>query len=152
MVYFNNEQVTWIMMMSLHLRYIDMYGHNNNAINNYLVTCIEKFEAMNDMKAMSNTILAFIQRLVLHNFMWCHNCIIEEILWYNSVMVQKAMCQYFNYCTTQLLSCWQHLGDCRRKNWRSLKVFIILFTEECFGVRNVICMYVCMLCIELLIF
>ena len=38
-----------------------MYRPNSNAINNYLVTCIEKFEAMNDVQAMANTILAFIQ-------------------------------------------------------------------------------------------
>ena len=119
-----------------------MYGHNNNAINNYLVACIEKFEAMNDMKAMVNTILAFTKGWVLRDVMWCHNCIIEEILWYSSVMVQKAMCQYFNYYTTQLLSCWLHPGDCRRKNWRLLKVFIMLFIEECFGVRIFICIYV----------
>ena len=46
-----------------------MYGHNNSAINSYLVTCIEKFEAMNDVQALANIILAFIQRLVSHDVM-----------------------------------------------------------------------------------
>ena len=46
-----------------------MYGHNNNAISNYLETCIEKFEAINDVQAMANTIFAFVQGLVSHDVM-----------------------------------------------------------------------------------
>ena len=45
-----------------------MYGHNSGSvISSYLVACIEKFETMNDVQAMANTILAFIQRLVSHD-------------------------------------------------------------------------------------
>ena len=47
-----------------------MYGHNSSSvISSYLVTCIEKFEAMNDVQALANTIMAFIQRLVSHDVM-----------------------------------------------------------------------------------
>ena len=45
-----------------------MYGHNSGTvISSYLVACIEKFEAMNDVQAMASTILTFIQRLVLQD-------------------------------------------------------------------------------------
>ena len=38
-----------------------MYG-DGNAVNNYVKLCIEKFEAMNDVQAMADVILTFIER------------------------------------------------------------------------------------------
>ena len=42
-------------------RYHDIYG-DSNVINGYVKLCIEKFEAMNDVQAMANVILTFIER------------------------------------------------------------------------------------------
>ena len=37
-----------------------MYG-TGNVMNNYLIHCIEKFEAMNDVEAMANVVMTFVQ-------------------------------------------------------------------------------------------
>ena len=42
------------------IRRSDVYG-TGKVMNNYLVHCIEKFEAMNDVEAMANVIMTFVQ-------------------------------------------------------------------------------------------
>ena len=42
------------------IRRSDVYGIGN-VMNNYLIHCIEKFEAMNDVEAMANVIMRFAQ-------------------------------------------------------------------------------------------
>ena len=41
-------------------RYHVMYG-DSNAVNNYVKMCIEKFELLNDVQAMADVILTFIE-------------------------------------------------------------------------------------------
>ena len=48
-------------MYCCRIRRSDVYG-TGNVMNNYLIHCIEKFEALNDVQAMANVILIFVQR------------------------------------------------------------------------------------------
>ena len=61
------------------------------------------------------------------------SCILEEISRFSSVTVQKVLCQYSNYCITQLLLCWVDLTDCKRS---LLKMFVMLCIEKFFGVSS----------------
>ena len=47
----------------MHIRRVDVYG-TSQAANNYLIHCIEKLEAINDVQAMADVIFAFVKRLV----------------------------------------------------------------------------------------
>ena len=42
------------------IRRLDVYG-TGSVMNSYLIHCIEKFEAMNDVEAMANVIMTFVQ-------------------------------------------------------------------------------------------
>ena len=49
--------VTFFSMCRYHVMYYD-----SDAVKNYVKLCIEKFEAMNDVQAIANVILTFIER------------------------------------------------------------------------------------------